>query len=132
MKTHSFPLIRPAIKPLFLGGVRGPGGGGCLTIAIFFSIPCGFMGPLSGWFGNYRVVKGPRGGGSLIFPKFPNVPQSSRPESLGFPSYPLPLDTPPPRGILLGKGKSTCYVYQIPRLPIKTQLGSLFHLIEVQ
>ena len=28
MKTHWFvPLIRPAIKPLFLGGVRGPGGG---------------------------------------------------------------------------------------------------------
>ena len=44
----------------------------------------------------YRVVKGggPRGGVSLIFPK---VPQSSRPESLGFTSYPLPLDTPPLR-----------------------------------
>ncbi len=35
----------------------------------------------------YRVLKGPgmsKGGGSLIFPK---VPQSSRPESSGFPSY---------------------------------------------
>ena len=41
----------------------------------------------------YRIPKGgvPRGGGSLIFPK---VPQSSQTESLGFPSYPLPLDTP--------------------------------------
>ena len=27
MKTHWFPFIRPAIKPLFLGGVRDPGGG---------------------------------------------------------------------------------------------------------
>ena len=26
---------------------------------------------------------------------FPKVPQSFPPESLGFPSYPLPLDTPP-------------------------------------
>ena len=26
MKTHWFPLIRPAIKPLFLGGKRGIGG----------------------------------------------------------------------------------------------------------
>ena len=28
MKTHWFPLIRPAIKPLSLGGVRDPGGVG--------------------------------------------------------------------------------------------------------
>ena len=34
---------------------------------------------------DYRVVKG-RG--------FPKVPQSSQTESLGFPSYPLPLNTP--------------------------------------
>ena len=36
---------------------------------------------------------GPRGGVSLTFP---TVPQSSQTESLGFPSYPLPLDTPGP------------------------------------
>ncbi len=42
----------------------------------------------------YRVVKGggPRGGGSLMFPK---APQSSQTESLGFPSYISPLDIPP-------------------------------------
>ena len=40
----------------------------------------------------YRVFKGggPKGGVSLMFPQ---VPQSSQTESLGFPSYPLPLDT---------------------------------------
>ena len=32
---------------------------------------------------------------------FPKVPQSSRPESLGFPSYPLPLNTNPPLRTLL-------------------------------
>ncbi len=36
----------------------------------------------------------PRGGVSLMFPK---VPQSSQTESLGFPSYPLPLGAPPLR-----------------------------------
>ena len=40
----------------------------------------------------------PRGGGSLTFPNVPcSVPQSSRPESLGFPSYPPPLNIPPLR-----------------------------------
>ena len=40
--------------------------------------------------GGSFFIGGPRGGVSLIFPK---VPQSSQTESLGFPSYPLPLDT---------------------------------------
>ena len=38
---------------------------------------------------------------------FPNVPQSSQPESLGFPSYPLPLDTPTYKIYILMAGQPT-------------------------
>ena len=41
---------------------------------------------------NSRILKG---GGVVIAQIFPKVPQSSRPESLGFPIYPLALDTTP-------------------------------------
>ena len=43
-----------------------------------------------------RILKGP---GVVVIPViFPKVPQSSQPESIGFPQeHPLPLDTPPLR-----------------------------------
>ena len=47
---------------------------------------------------------------------FPNVPQSSQTESLGFPNYhPLPLDTPGPlRTLELGvDGKSDVYQFNV-------------------
>ena len=55
----------------------------------FFEVVAGFIEADNEDFEHtiiYRIVKGvgPRGGGSLIFPK---VPQSSQTESLGFPSY---------------------------------------------
>ena len=47
-----------------------------------------------GWRISNRILK--RGWWSLLSSlRFPKVPQSSRPESLGFPSYPLPLQEEP-------------------------------------
>ncbi len=68
--------------------------------SVFFHLEDGLRSPTFQAPKSYRVLKGPggllRGGGSLIFPNVPcKVPQSSQTESLGFPSYPLPLNTPP-------------------------------------
>ena len=45
--------------------------------------------PTFSFFCNNRILKG----GVVIPLIFPKVPQSSQTESLGFPSYPLPLNT---------------------------------------
>ena len=48
----------------------------------------------------------------IVFLMFPKIPPSSQTESLGFPGYPLPLNTPPQEP---GKGDPALDFLHVPR-----------------
>ena len=82
----------PKLKPSHVPRLQILSGGTPIQL-ITFSVEKKTL-KLFKWFTRFSMgfLRG-GGGDSAIF--FPKVPQSSRPESLGFPSYPLPLNLPP-------------------------------------